>query len=294
VAKYIYLNGELVQAEKASVSLFDHGLLYGDGVFEGIRCYSGNIFKLKEHVARLYRSAKSIGITIPMTPEEMMDAHVMTVAKNGLRDAYIRSVVTRGTGDLGLDPRKCPTATVFIIADTISLFPPEMYEKGIKLITSAFRRTKVDALNAQIKSCNYLNNIHAKIQANQAGVMECLMLNEEGFVAEGTGDNVFIVKNGTLMTPPSSAGILEGITRDTVMDVAKELGIPVSVQNITLHDFYTAEEAFLTGTAAEVMPVIELDQRKMGDGVPGPLTVKIIAKFRDVTKKIGAKVIYEA
>ena len=294
MSRLVYLDGGLVPAEEAKVSVFDHGYLYGDGVFEGIRCYSGVIFKLKEHIKRLYESAKSILIEIPMTPEEMEAAHVKTVAANGLKDAYIRTVVSRGKGDLGLDPRKCPTPTVVIIADAIKLFPAEMYETGIKAITSAFRRTAVDAHSYQVKSLNYLNSIMAKIQANQAGMPEAVMLNSHGFVAEGTGENLFIVKNGVLATPPGSAGILEGITRSTLIDIAYKDGIPFEYKNITLHDVYVCDECFLSGTAAEVMPLVELDSRKLGNGKPGPITNKLRKEFFEVARQIGTRVIYEA
>lgn len=294
MSRLVYLNGELVPVEEAKVSVFDHGFLYGDGVFEGIRCYSGVIFKLKAHLKRLYESARSIMLTIPMTIEEMEAAHVKTVAANGLKDAYIRTVVSRGPGDLGLDPRKCPKPTVVIIADSISLFPAELYDKGIKVITSAYRRTGVDALNARTKPLNYLNNIHAKIQAIQAGVAEALMLNHEGYVAEGTGENIFIVKNEVFYTPPKSAGILEGITRGTVIEIARKLGYTVKEENFTLHDVYTADEVFMTGTAAEVVPVVEADMRMIGNGMPGPLTKQIIKEFREVAKTDGTPVVYSA
>lgn len=294
MSRLIYLDGKLVPAEEAKVSVFDHGFLYGDGVFEGIRCYSGVIFKLKEHIKRLYESANSIMMKIPMTQEEMEKAHVDTVAANGLKDAYIRTVVSRGKGDLGLDPRKCPVPTVVIIADTISLFPKEMYDKGVKMITSAVRRTAVDAHNAQIKSLNYLNNIQGKIAAIQAGVAEALMLNAEGYVAEGVGENFWIIKDNVLITPPKHAGILAGITRSTVMDIAQKGGYRVVEDMITLHDVYTADEAFMSGTAAEIVPVIEVDMRTIGTGEPGPVTRWIIREFREVAKTIGTPVVYKS
>jgi len=293
VSRLVYLDGGLVPAEEAKVSVFDHGYLYGDGVFEGIRCYSGVIFKLKEHIRRLYESARSILIEIPMTQEEMEAAHVKTVAANGLKDAYIRTVVSRGKGDLGLDPRKCPTPTVVIIADVIKLFPPELYETGIKAVTSAFRRTAVDAHSYQVKSLNYLNSIMAKIQANQAGMPEAIMLDSHGFVAEGTGENLFIVRDGVMATPPGSAGILEGITRATLVDLARKDGIPVEFRNITLHDVYVSDECLLCGTAAEVVPLVELDMRKIGTGKPGPITNKMRKQFYEIARTVGTRVIYE-
>jgi branched-chain amino acid aminotransferase len=287
----IYLNGQIVKPEDAKISVFDHGFLYGDGVFEGIRCYKGVIFRLDAHLDRLYDSAKSIWLEIPISKQEMKDAHIMTMARSGLRDAYIRTIVSRGTGDLSLEPRTCKP-NIVIIADTISLFPPELYDNGIKVITSSYRRTSVDALNARTKPLNYLNNIHAKMQAIQAGVPEALMLNSEGYVAEGTGENIFIVKDGTVITPPKSAGILAGITRKAVLEIAKEAGYACSEENITLHDVYTADEAFLTGTAAEVVPVIEADLRKIGTGKPGPATKTIMTGFHKLTETDGAKVDY--
>lgn len=294
MSRLVYLDGGLVPAGEAKVSVFDHGYLYGDGVFEGIRCYSGVIFRLRQHIRRLYESAKSILIEIPMTPEEMEAAHVKTVAANGLKDAYIRTVVSRGPGDLGLDPRKCPTPTVVIIADAIKLFPPEMYETGIKTLTSGYRRTAVDAHTYQVKSLNYLNGIMAKIQANLAGMSEAIMLDSHGFVAEGTGENLFIVKDGVLVTPPGSAGILEGITRGALIELARKDGIPVEFRNITLHDVYVADECFLSGTAAEVMPVVELDMRKIGGGKPGPITNRLRKHFYDIARTDGTRVLYEA
>ncbi len=294
MSRLVYLDGKLVPKDQAVVSVFDHGFLYGDGVFEGIRCYSGVIFKLKEHIERLYASANSIMMKIPMTPEEMEKAHVDTVAANGLKDAYIRTIVSRGKGDLGLDPRKCPVPTVVIIADSITLFPGAMYDQGVKMITSAVRRTAVDAHNAQVKSLNYLNSIQAKIAAIQAGVAESLMLNAEGYVAEGVGENFFIVKDNVLITPPRHAGILTGITRQTIMDIAGEDGYKVSETMITLHDVYSADEAFMCGTAAEIMPVVEVDLRTIGAGVPGPITKKLMGRFHEVAKTIGTRVIYNA
>lgn len=283
----IYLNGKFVSPEEAKVSVFDHGLLYGDGVFEGIRAYNGRVFKLTEHLDRLYESARSILLNIPLSWKEMEEAVLETVRRNGLRDAYIRLVVTRGAGDLGLDPRKCPNPTVFIIADKITLWPDELYTKGLKVKTVATRRNAVDTLNPRIKSLNYLNNILAKIEANLMGYPEVVMLNAEGYVVEGTGDNIFIVKKGRLITPPPYVGILEGITRATIMDLAREMGLSVSEDLFTTHDLYVAEECFLTGTAAEVIPVVEVDGRQVGQGVPGPVTVKLMRAFREYAQNNG-------
>ncbi|AEM78450.1 branched chain amino acid aminotransferase apoenzyme [Thermoanaerobacter thermohydrosulfuricus] len=286
----VYVNGEFVDSEKASVSVFDHGYLYGDGIFEGIRAYDGVIFKLDEHLKRLYSMAKALLLDIPMTMEEMKEKVVETVRVNNLRDAYIRLVVSRGKGDLGLDPYKCPKPTVVIIADKITLYPESMYQNGLKIITSTYRRNSIQALDPQIKSLNYLNNILAKIEAVKAGYPEALILNQEGYVAECTGDNIFIVSNGTLYSPPSTVGALGGITRATVIDIAKQLGIPFEERYFSLFNVYTADECFLTGTAAEAIPVVEVDHRVIGDGKPGPITKKIIEEFRKLTPVLGTKV----
>jgi branched-chain amino acid aminotransferase len=287
VGRLIYLNGKMVPDEEAVISVFDHGLLYGDGVFEGIRAYSGRVFRLVEHIRRLYESAHSIMLTIPLSQEEMIRAVVDTVNANKLRDAYIRLVVTRGVGDLGMDPRKCKTAQVFIIADKITLYPEELYEKGLEVITVATRRNIAEALEPKIKSLNYLNNIHAKIEANRAGVLEALMLTNQGYICEGTGDNIFIYRRGELLTPPAYLGILEGITREAIIELAARAGIPLKEVPFTRHDLYVSEECFLTGTAAEVIPVIEVDQRLIGSGKPGPITKKLIKLFRDLTQSEG-------
>lgn len=286
----VYVNGEFVDSEKASVSVFDHGYLYGDGIFEGIRAYDGVIFKLDEHLKRLYSMAKALLLDIPMTMEEMKEKVVETVRVNNLRDAYIRLVVSRGKGDLGLDPYKCPKPTVVIIADKITLYPESMYQNGLKIITSTYRRNSIQALDPQIKSLNYLNNILAKIEAVKAGYPEALILNQEGYVAECTGDNIFIVSNGTLYSPPSTVGALGGITRATVIDIAKQLGILFEERYFSLFNVYTADECFLTGTAAEAIPVVEVDHRVIGDGKPGPITKKIIEEFRKLTPVLGTKV----
>ncbi len=287
MSRIIFMDGELVPEEKAVISVFDHGFLYGDGVFEGIRAYNGRVFKLVEHVDRLYESAHSIMLPIPYSRAEMIEAVVKTINANGLKDAYIRLVVSRGVGDLGLDPRKCKASRVVIIADKIVLYPDELYEKGLSVITVATRRNVADALDPKIKSLNYLNNILVKIEANRAGVMEALMLTGNGYVSEGSGDNVFIYRKGVLLTPPPYLGILEGITRATIMELAREEGIEVREQPFTRHDVYVADECFLTGTAAEVIPVIEVDGRAIGSGTPGPVTRRLIQLFRELTRTEG-------
>lgn len=283
----IYLDGQFVPKEQAVVSVFDHGLLYGDGVFEGIRAYHGRVFRLGEHLDRLYESARSIAMEIPVSKDEMQEIVLETLRRNNLRDAYIRLVVTRGVGDLGLDPRKCPKPTIFCIAASIQLYPEELYQKGLEVITVSTRRNISTACNPRVKSLNYLNNIYAKIEANLAGVPEAIMLNAEGYVAEATGDNIFLVKKGVLITPPAYVGILEGVTRNAVMDLARQKGIPVEEKLFTLHDVYTADECFLTGTAAEVIPTVKVDGRPIGDGKPGKITWELIAAFRELTKVDG-------
>lgn len=283
----IYCDGKYVAGEDAKISVFDHGFLYGDGVFEGIRAYNGKVFKLKEHIVRLYESADVILLKIGVSREEMMDIVLETIRKNNLTDAYVRLIVSRGVGDLGLDPRKCPKSQIFCIAGSITLFPQAMYDKGLEIVTVLTRRNNSNALNPRIKSLNYLNNILAKIEANRAGVMEALMLNQEGYVCEGTADNVFIVKDGVLKTPPIYAGILKGITRDAVIELAKKEGIAVAEDLFTLYDVYTADECFLTGTAAELIPIICVDSRPIGDGQPGPMFKKLLDKFRHLTQTEG-------
>ncbi|XRP96398.1 branched-chain-amino-acid transaminase [Methanocaldococcus sp. 16A] len=283
----IYLNGKFVDEKDAKVSVFDHGLLYGDGVFEGIRAYDGVVFMLKEHIDRLYDSAKSLCIDIPLTKEEMIDVVLETLRVNNLRDAYIRLVVTRGIGDLGLDPRKCKEPTIFCIAIPM---PPLLGEDGIRVITVSVRRLPVDVLNPAVKSLNYLNSILAKIQANYAGVDEAFLLDDKGFVVEGTGDNIFVVKNGILKTPPVYASILKGITRDVVIKLAKEEGIEVVEEPLTLHDLYTADELFITGTAAEIVPVFEIDGRIINDKKVGEITKKLKERFKEIRTKWGIKV----
>lgn len=286
----IYLDGEFVQEEKAVVSVFDHGLLYGDGVFEGIRAYHNHVFKLDEHVDRLYESAHTIGINIGMPKQEMVEVVLETCRRNNLRDAYIRLVVSRGKGDLGLDPRKCPKATVFCIAATINLYPEEFYQNGLKLVTVATRRNINEACSPRVKSLNYLNNIYAKMEANLQNAPEGVMLNNEGYVAEATGDNIFIIKNGKLKTPPVYAGILEGITRNCVMELAIKRDIDVKEELFTRMDMYNADEIFLTGTAAEVIPAVIFDGRVIGEGKPGPVTKQLIADFHELTKLDGPQI----
>ena len=281
----IYLNGQLVGKEQAVVSVFDHGLLYGDGVFEGIRVYGGNVFLLKDHIERLYESAKAIRLEIPISPPAMIQATKETVAANGITDGYVRLVVTRGAGSLGLDIRRTSNPQIIIIADTITLYPAEIYENGMHLITASTIHNHPAALPARIKSLNYLNNILAKIEGTDAGTVEALMLNHKGEVAECTGDNIFILKNGVLKTPSPDAGILEGITRNAVLQLAREAGIATQETTLIRHDLYVADEMFLTGTAAEVVPVVSLDGRVIGDGKPGPITRRLLELFHELTRK---------
>jgi branched-chain amino acid aminotransferase len=289
----IYLNGKIVPKDEAKVSVFDHGVLYGDGVFEGIRVYEGNIFRLKEHIERLYESAKTVWLNVPLSPEELSQATVETVVANDMRDAYIRLVVTRGEGDLGIDPSSCPKATLFIIVSTISLYPEEFYQKGIPLITASTRRIPMECLDPRIKSLNYLNNILAKIEAKRAGVPEAVMLNHYGRVAECTADNIFIVKNGKLKTPRLTEGVLPGVTRASVLELAAELGYGTRETILGLHDLYNANECFLTGTGAEIVPVVTIDGRKIGTGQPGEATQRLLASFRELRVRDGVKVTYD-
>ena len=289
----VYLNGKVVSKADAKVSVYDHGFLYGDGIFEGIRVYSGNIFRLKQHIDRLYESAQSLMLEIPMTHEQVTQATIDTVAASGLQDCYIRLVISRGVGDLGIDPANCPKATVVIIVDTISLYPAELYEKGVALVTSSVPRIPMKCFDPRIKSLNYLNNIMAKIEARRAGVPEALMLSVDGHVAECTADNVFIVKDGELRTPDLMQGALGGITRQTVLELATEKKIPTYEGVIGRHDLYNADECFLTGTAAEVVPIISLDGRQIGDGKPGEMTHALLAAYRAVRVLDGAKVEYK-
>ena len=279
----VWLNGKLVDKHDAKVSVYDHGLLYGDGVFEGIRVYAGKVFKHKEHTERLYESAKAIALTIPLSPEEMMAAVEETVKANNKVDGYIRLVVTRGPGTLGLDPRKCDPQ-VIVIVDDIALYPKELYENGLEVITSSYVRNHTNALSPRVKSLNYLNNILAKIEAIRAGCLEAIMLNAQGEVAECTGDNLFVVKKGVLKTPPPEAGILEGITRGVVMDLARGAKMDVRECPLTRHDVYAADEIFLTGTAAEVIAVSKVDGRAIGSGKPGPVTRRLRDLFQTAVR----------
>lgn len=285
----IYLNGDLVDKENAHISVFDHGLLYGDGVFEGIRTYDGLIFRMKEHIDRLYRSADAIELKIPMTKTGMTEAVVKTLKANSLKDAYIRLVITRGVGDLGLDPRKCSSPTIFIITDKIKLYPAKFYKNGLEIITARTRRNNPQALDGRIKSLNYLNNILAKIDAIKAGVEEAIMLTHDGYVAECTGDNIFIVKNNELITPPMDIGALEGITRDAVIGLAKKMDIPFCEKLLKMEDVYGVDEVFLTGTAAEIIPVVRIDKRQIAGGVPGKITLRLTQEFKKLTKTDGVR-----
>ena len=278
----VYVDGAYYPKSEAKISVFDHGLLYGDGVFEGIREYNGVVFKLKEHIDRLYRSAHVITLKIPLTKEEMTQAVVETLRRNKLKDSYIRLVVTRGVGDLGLDPRKCPKPSVIIITDKIVLHKTGAKENGITTMFSWVRRNPVDATTQEIKSLNYLNSILAKIEANANGVEEAICLESNGYVAEGVGENIFIVKNGELLTPPASTGALAGITAEVTEKLAAKLGIKLTVTNLTPFMVFTADEAFLTGTAMEMVPIIEVNKRQIGTGKPGPVTKKLMTAFQKV------------
>lgn len=287
----IWFNGEYVQRDQASVSVFDHGLLYGDGVFEGIRAYEGRIFELKDHVRRLYKSAEVIKLDIPYSESDTIDAVVETTRKNNLTDAYIRLVVTRGKGDLGLDPKNCADPNMFIIAADIELYPEQVYKDGLELVTVPTRRNPSEAINPRVKSLNYLNNIMAKMEASEAGFQEGIMLNNEGYVVECTGDNIFVIENDDLIrTPPPYMGVLEGITRDTLIQLAKDNGFEVSEEPLNRYDLYVANECFVTGTAAEALPVVEIDGRTIGDGNPGPNTKQLIDDFREFTTNNGIKI----
>lgn len=281
----VSINGKLVPAAEATVSVFDHGLLYGDGVFEGLRIYSGKVFRLEEHLVRLYESARAICLEIPISIEQMTAATNEAVAANDLEDGYVRLIVTRGAGTLGLDPNRCADPQVIIIADTISLYPQEFYENGLEIITSSVIRNHPAALSPRIKSLNYLNNILAKIEGLQAGCVEALMLNHKGEVAECTGDNVFVVKAGELFTPPLDAGILGGVTRNVVLEIATAEGITTHETALTKHDIYVADECFLTGSAAEVVPVVKVDSRTIGGGKPGEVTKRLSERFHKVVRE---------
>ncbi|MCR8846268.1 branched-chain-amino-acid transaminase [Paenibacillus sp. SC116] len=293
MTQWIYLDGEFVTKEEAKVSVYDHGFLYGDGIFEGIRIYDGNIFKCHEHLVRLYDSAKSIMLNIPLTIEEMQDVLVETIRRNGHRDGYIRLVVSRGAGNLGLDPNRCPKASVIIIVEQLAIYPEEAYKNGLRAVSVAERRNIPDALNPKIKSLNYLNNILVKIKANLADVGEAIMLNAQGYVTEGSGDNIFIIKKGVVYTPPCYLGALEGITRNAIIDICKEQGFIVKEEPFSMHDVYVADEVFFTGTAAEVIAAREIDGRIVGNGQAGPITLQLLDKFRQIVTQDGVKV-YES
>jgi branched-chain amino acid aminotransferase len=280
----VYINGKFIEASQASVSVFDHGLLYGDGIFEGIRVYGGRVFRLAQHVQRLYKSARALLIEIPMSPDEMKAAVEETVSKNSADDAYLRLMVTRGAGPMGLDPSGCTMPTVIIIVTGIQLYPQEMYERGIAVASVPTRRMSADMLEPRVKSLNYLNNVLAKAEAARSGCLEAVMLNAQGYVAECTADNIFVVAGGRLLTPPPHMGALDGVTMRTVMEVAEHLNIESSFSPLTRYDVYTADECFLTGTGAELMPVVEIDGRRIGNGEPGDVTDKIRKAFGELTR----------
>jgi len=291
MAQKIYLNGKLVPREEAKLSVFDHGLLYGDGVFEGIRAYDGRVFRLSQHLDRLYDSARAIALDIPLAKKDMEEAVIQTLKANSLKSGYVRLVVTRGEGDLGLDPRNCRMPSVFIIADKIELYPEELYRKGLELVTVATKRNIPEAIDPRIKSLNYLNNILAKIEAGLQNMPEAIMLNKDGYVAECTGDNIFIVKSSVLITPPFYVGVLAGITRQAVIELASDkLELLVKEEVFTRFHLYNADECFLTGTAAEVIPVVKIDGREIADGKPGKITNRLMKEFQDLTRNEGVKI----
>ena len=285
----VYINGEFVPASQAKISVFDHGFLYGDGVFEGIRAYNGRVFKLKEHIDRLYDSAKAIDLEIPISKDEFMEIILETLRRNKLRDAYIRPIVTRGIGDLGLDPRKCKNPSIIVIAQPWGRLYGDLYERGLRAVTVAVKRNAIDSLPPNIKSLNYLNNILAKIEANAKGGDEAIFLDHNGYVSEGSGDNIFIVKNGEVITPPTINN-LKGITREVVIELIKKLGIPFKETNISLYDLYTADEIFVTGTAAEICPITWIDGRVVGDGKPGKITRLLMEEFKKLTEREGVPI----
>jgi branched-chain amino acid aminotransferase len=286
----IYIDGKFYSEADAKISVFDHGLLYGDGIFEGIRFYNGRVFRLGEHLDRLWDSARSICLEIPMTREEMTEALLEAIRQNKLRDGYLRLVVTRGIGNLGLNPMQCKWPSVIIIVAAITLYHENLYRKGLTIVTCATRRCSPAALNPAVKSLNYLNNVMARLEANLAEADEALMLNDAGNVAECTADNVFVVKHSQIVTPPVTAGALRGITRSVAFEIATELGFKTLKAEITRHDIYTADECFLTGTAAEIIPVVKADGRLIGNGKPGPITARIIARFREMTRETGTPI----
>lgn len=285
MTQQIYINGEYFSKDDAKISVYDHGLLYGDGIFEGMRIYGGKVFRLREHLVRLWESAAAISLSIPLDIDRLTDDVNEAVRLNGLEEGYIRLIVTRGAGALGLDPFRCSDPQIIIIVDKITLYPPELYENGLELVTASTIRNHPAALSPRIKSLNYLNNVLAKMEGLKAGCKEALMLNHQGLVAECTGDNVFIVKANRLITPPKEAGILEGITRNAVLELAKEAGIETAEEPLTRHDLFVADECFLTGSAAEVIPVVVLDGRSIGDGTPGPVTKQLNDAFRELVRR---------
>ncbi|GFO96420.1 branched chain amino acid aminotransferaseapoenzyme [groundwater metagenome] len=286
----IYFNGKFIPKQEARTSVYDHGFLYGDGVFEGIRAYNGRVFRLDGHLDRMYDSAKAIDLKVPLSKEEMKKAIIETLKRNGLKDAYIRPIVTRGDGDLGLDPRKCPVPNVFIITQEWGAMYGDLYEKGLTAVTVGIRRNAPEALPPNIKSLNYLNNILAKIEANVKGGDEAIMMDVHGNISEGSGDNIFVVKNGKILTPPTLNN-LRGITRAAAIELAIKDGTPVSETNLGLFDIYTADEVFVTGTAAEIAPVTKVDGRIIGDGKPGQITRKLMAEFKELTRKEGTPIV---
>ena len=288
--KYIYINGEFFEEANAKISVLDRGLLYGDGIFEGIRLYNGVIFKCKEHMERLYNAAKAVKIDIPVSKEEMEEIVAESCRKNKLQNGYVRLIVTRGIADLSLDPDKCERPEIICIAGDVKLYPEELYHKGMNAITSSQRRNKATIVDPQIKSLNYLNNILAKIEANRAGAAEAIMLNEDGIVTECTGDNIFIIKNGVIYTPPVHVGILDGITRNTVIDICKPAGIPIYEKEFTLFNVYSADECFFTGSAAEIIAVTNIDDRVIGTGEEGSMTKKLREEFKKIREKDGKKI----
>jgi branched-chain amino acid aminotransferase len=291
--QWIFIDGEFVRKEDAKISVYDHGFLYGDGVFEGIRVYGGNIFRLEQHLKRLYNSAKAIMLEIPYTSEELTDIIVQAIQRNGFKDAYIRVVVSRGEGDLGLDPYNCSNPSVIVIVEKLAIYPKELYESGLEIVSVGSRRNAPDVLSPKLKSLNYLNNILVKIEAHLSGASEALMMNSQGYVAECTADNIFIVKGNQVITPPGYIGALEGITREAIMEMADSLGYEVKEEPFTRHDVYVADEVFLTGTAAEVIAVVKVDGRQIGDGIPGETTKALLEEFRKQVTADGVKVFSE-
>jgi branched-chain amino acid aminotransferase len=286
----IYIDGSFYDQTEAKISVFDHGLLYGDGIFEGIRFYNNRVFRLTEHMDRLWHSARAIALEIPMSKSELIAATLETIRQNELHDGYVRLIVTRGVGSLGLSPDSCRRPSIIIIAASIALYPEDLYHKGLTMVTCATRRTSPAALNPRIKSLNYLNNILAKVEAQNANASEGLMLNEQGYVAECTGDNIFVVSSGEISTPHLSCGILAGVTRAVVFELARDLGVPVHERELTRYDILAADECFLTGTAAEVIPAVQLDRILIGTGQPGPVTLKLVGAFRELTRTTGTPI----